>query len=110
MKETSDDAANAARRILSLFDQDAGKIAALGRPAASVVRVFKYAQANPMFGIASAAEKIGVSFPTAASSVEHLETLGVLQEITGKRRSRLYVYRRYMSILSEGTEPIGRGR
>jgi Fic family protein len=107
--ETSGQAVNAARRILSLFDEDRRKISELGRPAASVLRVFQYAQKSPMLAIASAAEKVGVSFPTAASSVEHLEKLGILHEVTGKQRSRLFVYKQYMAILSEGTEPLRRG-
>jgi len=30
----------------------------------------------------------------------------MVEEITGRRRNRLYVYQPYLKILSEGTEPI----
>jgi ribosomal protein S25 len=35
-----------------------------------------------------------------------LENLGIVRELTGRRRSRVYTYDRYLAILSEGTEPL----
>ena len=32
--------------------------------------------------------------------------LGILREITGRERHRLFVYEPYLAILNEGTEPI----
>jgi Fic family protein len=78
----------------------------LGRPAASALRVFQHAQTSPILSIPMIAQKIGISFPTVTSSINHLERLGVLREITGKRRLRLFVYDAYLKILNEGTEPL----
>jgi len=36
--------------------------------------------------------------------MELLATQGVAREITGKRRNRLFVYDRYLSVLNEETE------
>ncbi|MFZ0932831.1 MAG: hypothetical protein WB359_04780 [Bryobacteraceae bacterium] len=41
-----------------------------------------------------------------AKSLEHIQRLGILREITGRQRHRLFVYDRYMEILNEGTEPL----
>jgi Fic family protein len=106
VKETSEQAVSAARRILALLDSDRQKVEALGRPAASVLRVFQHAQTNPILSIPLTAEKIGLSFPTVMSSVNHLQDLGVLREITGRQRRRLFVYDAYLHILNEGTEPL----
>ncbi|MEO8663774.1 MAG: hypothetical protein ABI693_35290 [Bryobacteraceae bacterium] len=106
MKETSEQAVSAARRILALLDTDRRKIEALGRPAASGLRVFLHAQTNPILSIQATARKVGVSFPTVTASVNHLQKLGVLREITGKQRRRLFVYEDYLKILNEGTEPL----
>ena len=106
VKETSDQAVNAARRIIGLLEADRKKIEGLGRPAASVVRVHQYAQAHPIISIASAAEKIGITFPTVAGAVDHLQQLGIMREITGKQRHRLFAYGAYLDILNEGTEPL----
>jgi hypothetical protein len=32
--------------------------------------------------------------------------LGILEEITAKKRDRVYVYRKYLDILDEGAEPL----
>jgi Fic family protein len=106
VKEAADQAVNSARRIRELLDSDRKKIEALGRPAASVLRVFQHAQTSPIFSIQMTVRKTGVSFPTVNASVGHMRKLGVLREITGKRRRRLFVYEAYLKILSEGTEPL----
>jgi Fic family protein len=106
VKETSEQAVAGTRRILALLDADRRKIDALGRPAASVLRVFQYAQTNPILSVATTAASVGVSFPTVTSAVTHLQNLGVLREITGRQRRRLFVYEAYLKILNEGTEPL----
>ena len=106
VKETSEQAVSATRRILTLTDSDRKRIAALGRPAASALRVFQHAQTNPILSIPATSQKIGISFPTVTSAIGHLQKLGVLREITGKQRRRLFVYDAYLNILNEGTEPL----
>ncbi len=36
--------------------------------------------------------------------MEHMQEQGILREITGKQRRRLFSYGGYLDILSEGTE------
>jgi hypothetical protein len=43
---------------------------------------------------------------TARSALTQLQTLGIVREITGGKYGRLYAYDAYLSILSEGTEPL----
>ena len=38
-----------------------------------------------------------------------LPRLGVVDEITGRRRGRVFGYRAYLDILNEGTSPIATG-
>jgi len=106
VRDTADQAANAARRIIALFEQDQNKIGQLGRPAASVLRVFQHMQRNPIVAIPTTAKKIGISAPTVAKSLSHMIELGILREVTGRERHRLFVYDEYLTILNEGTEPI----
>ena len=104
--ETSLQAAEAAREILSLFDVDRQRIESLGRPAASTLRVHQLLQQKPLVGIPDASQKLGISPPTIAKSIQHLDNLGIVREVTGKQRGRMYVYSDYLSILSRGTEPL----
>jgi Fic family protein len=104
--ETGQQAADTAKRILHLFEQDRQKIEGLGRQAGSVHRIHQLLQKKPILSIPGAAKKLAVSAPTARAAVERLERMGIVREITGKRRDRLYVYDKYMKVLDEGTEPL----
>ena len=106
VRDTAEQSAAAARRTLALFDENRRRIEGLGRPAASVLRVFEHMQRNPIVSIPAAAESIGISAPTVAKSLQHMEQLGMLRELTGRQRHRLFVYDAYLAILSEGAEPI----
>ena len=106
--ETSLQAADAAREILQLFESDRKRIEELGRPAASALRVHQLLQQKPLTGINDAAEKLKLSSPTVAKSIEHLEQLGIVRETTGRQRGRKFVYGEYLNILNRGTEPLNR--
>ena len=106
VRDTAEQSATTARRILAVFDEHRRQIEALGRPAASVLRVFEHMQRHPIVSIPAAAESIGISAPTVAKSLEHMRQLGILRETTGRQRHRLFVYDAYLAILSEGTEPL----
>jgi Fic family protein len=51
---------------------------------------------------AKAARAIGVSVPTIHSTIERLQKMKILKEVTGKQRDTAYVYHRFSHILNEG--------
>jgi Fic family protein len=104
--ETAQQAVEAAQSILKLFDVDRKRIASLGRPANSALRVHEILQRRPIISVTNAAKTLLLSEPTVRTSVKQLEKLGIVREVTGKDRNRLYVYSAYMSILDEGTKAI----
>src|SRR5438270_3365619 len=97
VRDIAEQAATAAHRILALFEEHRREIEALGRPAGSVLRVFEHLQRNPNVSIPAAAGSIGLSAPTVAKSLEHLQQLGILREATGRQRHRLFVYDAYLA-------------
>ncbi len=106
VKETAVEATHAARRMMVLFAEHRKQIETLGRPAASVLLVYRHMQRTPILSIVNAAPKLGISAPTVAKSLEHLRQLGIVREMTGKQRHRMFVYEPYLAILNEGMEPI----
>ena len=107
VKETSEQAANAARDLLILFEDDQKKIATLGRPAASAFRVHDFFQSRPVSSVQSAAKNIeNLSIPTIRKSIGHLVELDILSESTGRQRNQIYTHTRYLEILRAGTDPI----
>ncbi len=106
VQETSDQAAETAKQIMSLFEADRKRIEKLGRPAGSALQVHQYLQTKPVLSVPTAAKALALSAPTVRKSVNHLIELSILKEVTGKKRDRIFTYTRYMSTLESGTEPL----
>ena len=104
---TAGGAVETTRRLLRLFDEDAAMIRAHGaRRAATLLTVHEVLKHRPVIALGALSELAGVSFPTASKAIEQLTALGLVDELTGGRRNRLFGYRRYLSILNEDMEPL----
>jgi Fic family protein len=94
------------KRIVELIERDRRQINDLGRAAGSALLVFDQAVRDIVLRIPEMAERLPVSEPTVATAVGNLEHLGILEEITGRPRNKIFTYSKYLEILSEGTEPL----
>lgn len=108
VREVAEQASATALRLNRLHQADRHKVELLGRPAASALLVYGYLQRRGVLLIPRAAAELRISAPTVAKSVEHLLGLGIVKELTGKRRDRIFVYAEQVDLLNEGTE-IERG-
>lgn len=104
--ETARQAFGAAERIVALFRRDRDRIGEGSDRAGSVLRVHEVFQRKPFAGAATLAADTKLSQPTVNAALTDLEDLGIVQEITGRRRGRVFVYRSYLDILDEGTAPL----
>jgi Fic family protein len=108
--ETATGAIETAHRLLAMFQTDAERIQGLGRAAASALRVFDALRRRPVADIDHLARQTGVAYSTAARAVEALVELDIVRELTGRRRSRVFAYDRYLATLSEGAQPLSQVR
>lgn len=106
VEHTAVNAVDTARRLVALFKEDEVRIQNLGRSAGSVLRVFQALCRRPVITINDIRAQAGLSYPTAAKGIEALERLGIVRELTGRKRNRAYAYGRYIEILNEGAEPL----
>ncbi|MBW1930743.1 MAG: Fic family protein [Deltaproteobacteria bacterium] len=106
VEQTADNAVNTARRLVALFQEDEKKIRAVGRSASTGMRVFQVLRERPLTDLNHVCGRTGLSFPAASKSMKSLERLGIVREITGRRRNRVFAYNQYLEILSKGTEPL----
>ena len=106
VEHSASNAVETARRLIALFQQDEQRIQSLGRGASTALRVFRVLCQRPLATLNSVCQRTGLSFPAVAKSMGALEQFGIVREITGQRRNRVFGYDRYLSILSEGTEPL----
>jgi hypothetical protein len=51
-------------------------------------------------------ERTGLAFNTVAAVLDDFERAGLLVELTGKERGKIFGYREYLAMLDEGTEII----
>lgn len=102
--ETASQAVNTSRSILELFRDDQHRIEDLGRSTKTMLQVFKLLRSMPIISIARVSQEIRVSIPTATTVMNHLKDLGIVQEITQRKRDRIYSYEKCIQLLNEGTE------
>jgi len=104
--QTANQAFEAATQIVELFKSDRDRITSDSARAGSSLRVHEWLQSNPFVTSNQLVEQIGLSAPTVNAALADLERLGIVTEITGKRRNRVFSYQSYLDILSEGTAPL----
>jgi Fic family protein len=101
---TASNAVETARRLITLSQQDEQKIQKAGRTASTLLRVFRVLCERPLVTLNQIRERSGLSFPAASHAMATLAHLGIVREVTGQRRNRIFAYDEYLNILNEGTE------
>jgi len=104
--DTANQAFDAATRIVGLFKQDRERITADSERVGSALRIHELLQQNPFVTANLLVKQTGLSTPTVNAALADLVRLGVVEEVTGKRRGRVFGYSRYLAILGEGTDPL----
>lgn len=93
-------------QINNLFTEDFLKIANLRRARFSCEQILEYMKRLPQVTVPLLASELKMAAPTARSALNHMMELGIIEEISGKKRDKVYVYRKYLDFLEEGAEPF----
>ena len=104
VEETANQAAETAGRLIQLFQKDRARLHAEGRKGLSALKLHEILQKNPVITVPRLVAKFGFSAPTANSALRLLVALGLVREITGQKRHRVFAYHEYLRALNEGTE------
>jgi len=104
---TATQAVETAQQLLGLFNRDHDRIDGLGRAAASALQIHRALMEHPIATSASLVKKTGLTPATVNKALGHLERLGVVKELTARKRNRLFSYAGYIEIMSRGTELPG---
>lgn len=70
---------------------------------AVALRLLELLPLMPHFTIEQARHKLDTTFPTAAATVKLLHDLGMLTELTGQKKNRLFSYAAYVELLAGST-------
>jgi Fic family protein len=104
--EIAHESIGTAQKIIKIFEEDRKKIEGIKIFFSSILIVHEYMKKNPITNAKKILEKGSITLPTINKALFHLERLGIVKEVTGKNRNKIYIYQHYMDILSEGTYPI----
>lgn len=111
--ETTEDAYNTSRALVKLFRDDAELMNQSWPPKGSIyqssahssaLRVHQNLQSNPITNLKSIVEETGMHAKTVGNALDGMIEMGLVREVTGKKRNRVYVYSKYLEILQAGTE------
>lgn len=103
---TSESALETIKQMLALAEKH--KKLLLERKISSPLAIvlLDYIFVKPHLSVQEVAEQFEISFQTAHTLVKQFVAIGILKEITGKKRDRRFSYWEYLDCLSEGTNPL----
>src|SRR6266404_5858591 len=101
VEQTADQAFDTATRIVDLFAKDRATISQAERPG-SALRLHQQMQKSPFLNASKARAQTGLSAPTVNTAFAQLQRLGIVTEVTGRARDRVYRYDAYVDLLSDG--------
>jgi Fic family protein len=104
VREAAEDGVESAGRLFSLLDRGRRSVVSHSSATVTAIRLFDLLPEHPIVTLPSATELLGTSRPTAGSAIDALCAAGVLEEVTGRRRGRVYAYREYLAVLAEDTD------
>ena len=97
----ANEASETSRMIVDLQAEDKAKINKAYGKSSKVTILHEKLFDRPILSIKDIAKMIEVTFPTASDMCLKLVRVGILNEITGKARSRMFVYKDYLAILKK---------
>ena len=104
VEQTAGEAVMTAKTLVTLFNADAIRVQNSGRNASTALRVHQALCKRPVLNIQETIEITGLSFPAINKAMDTLIKLEIVREMTGAKRNRVFSYRQYLSLLSEGSE------
>ncbi len=99
---TATHAEDTARRLLEMEKRDRERINSMGRAAVSILRIHQALLERPVTAAKWLTENTGITPATVNKCLGHLERMGIVKEITERRRNRVFKYTGYMEIMNQG--------
>jgi Fic family protein len=100
--ETAESGKRTFQRILALRQELDAEVVKLGRRAENAQQLIRHLYGTPTITVNKAMELLGIKYVPANSLIATLVDMGVLQEVTGFQRNRIFILRRYIDIFRDG--------
>jgi Fic family protein len=106
VSETAENGKRTFQRILILRQDLERRIVTLGRRAERGRKLISHLYEYPVLSIRQIMDVLGIQFNPARSLVARFMDMGILKEITGQRRNRLFLFEPYFEIFSDTENEI----
>ncbi len=104
IRQTADGALATAQRLMKIAEEDKIRIQSLGRAAGSAIRIHQAFQQRPLGSIRFLSKETELSPPAVTGALRAMAKAGIVKEITGRKRNRIFAYEKYLEIIRQGTE------
>jgi Fic family protein len=104
VRAAADDGVRTAGALFALLSRDRRKVTCHPTATVPAIRLFDLLAENPMITVAAATRLLQTTKPTAIKAIDALCGAGVVHEITGRRRDRVYAYQAYLTLLAQNTQ------
>jgi Fic family protein len=108
VRATADQGVETANRLNLMAQMDRDRIKGLGRISGSVLQIHHALLSRPVASIPFLSERTKLVPHTVSKALQALKDLGLIKEITGRSRNRIYVYSQCLEIMNEGTEVLAK--
>lgn len=98
--ETAENGVKTFEEILSLQKENEDKIQFLGSRSANALKVMTELYKHPIIDATKVAEITNISMASAYTLILKLEELDILSEVTGGKRGRIYILKKYINIFN----------
>ncbi len=98
--DTAENGVKTFEKILILQKKNENKIQTLGIRSANALKVINELYKRPITDAKSIAEIANISLVSAYNLITELQRIEILQETTGQKRKRIYIFREYMDIFN----------
>ena len=102
--ETAQQAVKTSHDVLRLFQRDSARIETLGRIRGSTVLVHRLLQKKPYLTLSAASKDLRLSYPAVTNAMNELQKLEIVKEASGRNWRKIFVYSKYLRIMTQGTE------
>lgn len=99
---TANQAVQIAQQLNTLLQTDKARLQQLGRLAGSAVQILEALFRNPVINIATLKQMTGITPATIGKALDAMQQqLGMVREVTGQKRNRIFTYTAYINILNQ---------
>ncbi len=107
VSETANQAVNTANDLQTMFHKDQALVASLGKAKKTAEAIHGAMLEQPISTPSGLVEATGKTPATVNNSLRLLEAVGIMKEVSGKKRNRIYAYSEYIQIMDRGLDLPG---